>query len=124
LTLVNVASFLIIFLPYVHQTQGSKIKVLLFWRRVDSLPILLDLHLYITPHSTFHVIGGCSEHSRAQVYISLVQKKRSKKICFTFHRVPKQSHGLLFAFTEAAVISQNHQDLCGRQCSHPPCHGP
>jgi hypothetical protein len=43
LTLVNVASFPIIFLPYVHQTQGSKIKVLLFCRRVDPLPILLDL---------------------------------------------------------------------------------
>jgi hypothetical protein len=40
-TLVNVASFRVIFLPNVHQTKGSKIKVLLSWRRVDPLTILL-----------------------------------------------------------------------------------
>jgi hypothetical protein len=26
-------------------------------------------HLYITPHSTFHVVIGCIEHSGAQVYV-------------------------------------------------------
>jgi hypothetical protein len=49
LTLINVASFPFIFLPSVHQTQGSKIKVLLFYRRINPLHVLRDLYRRVDP---------------------------------------------------------------------------
>jgi hypothetical protein len=54
LTLVNVASFSIIFLPYVHRTKSSKIKVLLFCQRVDPY---LHYWTYRTWH-TMYLVGN------------------------------------------------------------------